>query len=593
MKRRFRTIRMQILVPLSVFMVAFLIFDSVLLYIYTSNYVTKSQYENADMLAMDAVMEMEEYSSLGWLIDYWKDNSSQMDLVYGDGELLAEKEESLRKSHPELLEYTSVTTDMASAMSDTDQKLFAEICYSMLSSDFDRMKRSQKPLYMYSFKVTGENETVYLITGTREDEKRISDGGELFELGVTMEYQEGLYPVLDELIKTGKDVNELERSNEAGADHNVVHVFRPVYADGEMVAVVGVALNSQKLYMMVYRMSVVLILITALLFIISGFAIFIQLDRIVIKPIKIERRIIERYERDKRPEEVKESLSELKLDNELRSLAESFSSMVIELDRYMGEIRSVTAEKERIGAELSLATRIQADMLPNIFPAFPDRDEFDIYATMTPAKEVGGDFYDYFLIDDDHLCMVMADVSGKGVPAALFMMASKNIIANNAMLDKSPAQILEDTNTVICANNREEMFVTVWLGILEISTGKLTAANAGHEYPAIRCADGSFELYNDKHGFVVGGLDGIRYEEYELMLSPGAMIFVYTDGVAEATNAEKELFGTDRMIEALNTEPYAQPKDILDNVRKAVDGFVKEAEQFDDLTMLCMEYIGT
>ncbi len=244
----------------------------------------------------------------------------------------------------------------------------------------------------------------------------------------------------------------------------------------------------------------------------------------------------------------------------------------------------------RIESELNLATRIQADMLPNIYPAFPDRKEFDIYATMDPAKEVGGDFYDFFLIDPDHLCMVMADVSGKGVPAALFMMASKIILANNAMMGKSPAQILSDTNAAICSNNREEMFVTVWLGILEISTGKLTAANAGHEYPVIKRSDGGFELFKDKHGFVIGGMSGVRYKEYELTLTPGSKIFVYTDGVPEATDSAGSMFGTDAMLAALNKDPAAEPERILKNVRGAVDEFVKQAEQFDDLTMLCMEY---
>ncbi|MBQ7152942.1 MAG: serine/threonine-protein phosphatase, partial [Clostridia bacterium] len=226
-------------------------------------------------------------------------------------------------------------------------------------------------------------------------------------------------------------------------------------------------------------------------------------------------------------------------------------------------------------------------------PAFPDRSECDIYATMNPATEVGGDFYDFFLVDSDHLCMVMADVSGKGVPAALFMMASKIILANNAMMGKSPAQILQDANAAICSNNREEMFVTVWIGILEISTGKLTAANAGHEYPVLKAPDGGFELYKDKHGFVVGGMDGARYKEYELQLQPGSKLFVYTDGVPEATSAENELFGTDRMLAALNGAPAdAGTKDYLESVRSAVDGFVMEAEQFDDLTMLCMEYKG-
>ena len=231
-------------------------------------------------------------------------------------------------------------------------------------------------------------------------------------------------------------------------------------------------------------------------------------------------------------------------------------------------------------------------MLPSIYPPFPDRTEFDIYATMDPAKEIGGDFYDFFLIDNDHLGIVMADVSGKGIPAALFMMASKIIIANNAKMGKSPAQVLTDTNASICSNNKAEMFVTVWLGILEISTGRLTAANAGHEYPVIKHADGGFELYKDKHGFVIGGMDGVKYKEYELTLTPGSKLFLYTDGVPEATDAAGDMFGTERMLDTLNGNKDVDPVQTLKNMRAAVDGFVKDAEQFDDLTMLCLEYKG-
>jgi len=281
-----------------------------------------------------------------------------------------------------------------------------------------------------------------------------------------------------------------------------------------------------------------------------------------------------------------------KTGDEVEELARSFAAISHKTVEYMQKVVQVTAEKERIGAELSLATNIQASMLPHIFPAFPTRNEFDIYASMDPAKEVGGDFYDYFLIDDDHLGLVIADVSGKGVPAALFMMASKIILQSVAVLGHSPAEILRRTNEAVCSNNEAEMFVTVWLGILELSTGKLTAANAGHEFPAIRQPGGAFELYKDKHGFVIGGMDGVRYKEYEVQLQPGAKLFVYTDGVAEATNAEKELFGTERMIDALNRDPDASPQDILKNVRSDVDAFVKDAEQFDDLTMLCVEYRG-
>jgi sigma-B regulation protein RsbU (phosphoserine phosphatase) len=182
--------------------------------------------------------------------------------------------------------------------------------------------------------------------------------------------------------------------------------------------------------------------------------------------------------------------------------------------------------------------------------------------------------------------MVMADVSGKGVPAALFMMMSKILVNNFAMMGGSPAKVLEQVNSQICKNNDEEMFVTVWFGVLEISTGKITAANAGHEYPMLKKADGSFELFKDKHGFVIGGMDGMKYKEYEFTLERGGTLFLYTDGVAEATNAKNELFGTERMLEALNADPNAAPKILLENMKNAVDEFVGDAPQFDDLTML-------
>ena len=283
---------------------------------------------------------------------------------------------------------------------------------------------------------------------------------------------------------------------------------------------------------------------------------------------------------------------QVKNNDEIGVLASSIDQMEDHIVEYVGNLTKATAEKERISTELSLAQRIQADMLPNIYPAFPDRPEFDIFASMEPAKEVGGDFYDFFFVDPDHLCMMIADVSGKGVPAALFMMASRIILANNAMMGKNPARILAETNAAICSNNREEMFVTVWLGILEISTGHLVASNAGHEYPVIRKPDGNFELFMDKHGFVIGGLETARYKDYEITLEPGSKLFLYTDGVPEATDGKEEQFGTERMIEALNSDPDADPEHVLANMRKTVNKFVNGAEQFDDLTMMCFEYKG-
>ena len=242
--------------------------------------------------------------------------------------------------------------------------------------------------------------------------------------------------------------------------------------------------------------------------------------------------------------------------------------------------------------ELNMATEIQMSMLPLTFPAFPDRSEFDIYASMDPAKEVGGDFYDFFLIDDDHLATVIADVSGKGVPAALFMMSSKILLNDHATIGGSPAEILERVNKLVYANNKAHMFVTVWLGILEISTGKLTSASAGHEYPMIN-VNGKYELLKDKHGLAIGAMPNSKYKDTEITLNKGDSVFVYTDGVAEATDANNELFGTDRTLEALNAiQAGVSQKEILAGVRSAVDAFVKEAPQFDDLTMLGLKYFG-
>ncbi len=331
------------------------------------------------------------------------------------------------------------------------------------------------------------------------------------------------------------------------------------------------------------------ILVLTLLIVLLALAAALTLASRIVKPVeKMTRRLNDLQGGDG----TFEMEDAYRTGDEIQVLAESFASLSKRAREYIAQITAITAEKERIGTELALATRIQADMLPNIFPAFPDRAEFDIYAVMDPAKEVGGDFYDYFLVDEDHLCMVIADVSGKGVPAALFMMASKIILANNAMMGKSPARILTDTNAAICANNREEMFVTVWLGILEISTGILTAANAGHEYPMLKKADGSFAVVKDAHGFVIGGMDGVKYKEYRMQLEPGDKLFFYTDGVPEATDADKELFGTERLLDALNRDPASSPERLLKNVRAAVDGFVGDAEQFDDLTMMCMQYFG-
>ena len=233
-------------------------------------------------------------------------------------------------------------------------------------------------------------------------------------------------------------------------------------------------------------------------------------------------------------------------------------------------------------------------MIPDTFPQEPEKTGVDLYGIMIPAKEVGGDFYDFYRVDDDHLALIMADVSGKGIPGALFMMTTK-VMAENAITAENtnnPARIMEMLNEQICKHNKEEMFVTLWLGILDIRTGLVKAVNAGHEYPIMKQPNGSFEIMRDRHGFVLGGMEGIKYKEYEFTMEPGAKLFLYTDGVPEATGADNKMFGMDRTVETLRSAENESPKSILQAVNDSVNEFIGDTMQFDDLTMLCVHYIG-
>lgn len=360
---------------------------------------------------------------------------------------------------------------------------------------------------------------------------------------------------------------------------------------GEVVAILDVYVPMLLIdkTLMEYVFSV--ILATVALVFLFVFLYLGYLRRKVLLPIQTITEHTERFVRDESGFSA-EAL-DIHTGDEIELLARALGKMEIDLGTYIRELTAVTAEKERIGAELGVATHIQASMLPCIFPAFPERPEFDIYATMTPAKEVGGDFYDFFLVDDDHLAMVMADVSGKGVPAALFMVIAKTLIKNIAQTGLGPGAALEKANNQLCENNEAEMFVTAWLGVLELSTGRLVAANAGHEYPAVQKAGGDYALLRDKHGFVLAGMEGSRYQEYTLALHPGDRLYLYTDGVAEATDARSELYGTGRMLAALNRNKDASCETLLRRMQQDIDRFVGDAPQFDDITMLSLMLRGT
>ena len=281
---------------------------------------------------------------------------------------------------------------------------------------------------------------------------------------------------------------------------------------------------------------------------------------------------------------------DIKTGDEIQSLSESFNFMLAELENYIANLSKVTAEKERIGAELDIAKHIQASMLPCIFPAFPERKEIDIYATMEPAKEVGGDFYDFFMVDDTHLAIVMADVSGKGVPAALFMVIGKTLIKDHTTPDCDLGKVFTQVNKLLCESNSEDLFITAFEGVLDLVTGEFNYVNAGHEMPFICKAGGNFEFHKIRAAFVLAGMEGMKYRAGSMTLEPGDKIFQYTDGVTEATNVNNELYGMDRLGAILNKVKEKTPHEILPAVKQDIDEFVGEAPQFDDITMLCLEY---
>ncbi len=332
-----------------------------------------------------------------------------------------------------------------------------------------------------------------------------------------------------------------------------------------------------------------MLIISLLIITIALLIYMLGIEKIVIRPVKklahFTANIIQagRFEKQK---------IVLHTGDEIEELGGAVNVMIEKLEEYIENLTAVTSEKERIGAELGVATHIQSSMLPCIFPAFPDRDEFDIYATMTPAKEVGGDFYDFFMVDDRHLAMVMADVSGKGVPAALFMVIGKTLIKDHTVPGRNLGEVFTEVNNILCESNDNGMFITAFEGVLDLVTGEFRYVNAGHEKPFIYRKGKGYEEYKTRAGFVLAGMENIKYKEQVIQLEAGDRIFQYTDGVTEATDMDKQLYGMDRLNSVLNMKCVeCSPEETLRLVKADIDAFVGGADQFDDITMLCLEYV--
>ena len=371
-----------------------------------------------------------------------------------------------------------------------------------------------------------------------------------------------------------------------GLKPHITTIVPVTNSEGDVTALLCIQRPIHELETAIIRFMLHIVVIVLIMGALASHLAARSLAKWVFIPIK---RVSDEASRFARENTKGEELGDVSRFEEIDTLSRSIDKMETDMVNYIENLTAYTAERERIGMELSFAKNIQHSSLPAKFPAFPDRTDFDIYAYMKPAREVGGDFYNFRLLDDDHLAMWIGDVSDKGVPAALFMMAINIVINNRASMGGTPAEIMAFVNNNICEHNEANLFVTIWLGILEISTGRLTFVNAGHEEPALYRKGGSFELYKTKHNVAVGVFPDIEYTSYDIHLGRGDKLFVYTDGVPEATDMFDKLYTTGRMLEALNKYRDGAPQEILEGVRKSVKEFVGGRPQFDDLTMLGFE----
>ena len=543
---------------------------------------------------------MEEYRSLPWLLEYWlvhrEELSAELKLRKGmEGQSDAVWRTLLERGIDSL---EAVTSEEAETFSAEDQRLFAKACYLAIERRFDTMGRNFGMENLNCVTLINRDTAYPLLHGRSEEEQAANYS----PLGEKWPFNADLHPAIDEMYAEREDRLYVEKVTSTVNGVEYLFSYLPLVMDGETMVYLYGARTLTEVNRHIASLARTTELINAVLLTLYGVGLLLSLYLLALRPLKRVQTIVQQYRKSKDSDAAREALDAIRSRNEIGRIAHDISLLAAALDWYMDESNQLAVEQERISTELGLATEIQANMLPSIFPAFPERREFDLYATMDPAKEVGGDFYDFFMTDDDHLAMVAADVSGKGVPAALFMMIAKAILKTKVQEDAVPSEALLAANAALAENNSEDMFVTVWLGVLELSTGRLTYANAGHE-KLLLCRQGKWDFVSgDYRGVALAAfepedLDALpekyQFHDHVVQLQPGDALFQYTDGVTEATNANDELFGDGRLLEAINSAPSAEPRRLLPYIRGKIDEFAKGVEQFDDITMLGMQYKGT
>ncbi len=515
-----------------------------------------------------------EYKSLPWLLDYWKGNA---DAIKND----ERSSLTLDDIQPQLTRLghampTEVTVEEAMSMSPEDQLLFAKYCY-LSTQDFCTLMFPDSEVTSVLFVEASDNDDNKLVIfDSHPAETDIPLGnvedGIMFDTAFDNTIDAVYANVLRWSFTTPNDMyfgikdtfSEYEKLQ--GYECYALFESSNIYED---MTFVSYTRNS---------VTTMLIIVFAIILLFLYF--------IVPRPLEQLKKCVAEYAKTKDVQLLTKNLSHIHTNNEIADFADEFSNLAQEMERHVKEVQLLAEEKQKDKTELEIATSIQKQMMPQVFPG---NDSFALSAALKPAKEIGGDFYDCYMIDDDHLALTIADVSGKGVASALFMAMSKIMLKNRTLLGGTPSQILTDVNNWICEGNENLMFVTVWHAILTISTGELVCANAGHEYPAIRFGEKPFELIKTEHSVVLGAFDDLEFEDETYILSSGDALFVYTDGVTEAQTADEAMFGEERLTDALRLcGSDDTPEEIIAKVREAIDSYTGSAPQYDDYTMLCL-----
>ena len=559
------------------------------LYSFSTRYVLERLETSGFSTAEDLKGFIFDFPAHDWLLRYWYEHYDEMDIdydaVYTGSSKTEEKYAHLVESNPGFRPDYAAAEDVE-ALSPQDQKLYAEIVYSWL---IDRIDYTQSAYDLdYFFCVVTEkpyDQQFILFIAADEGEQRGNAPGQIYPIGKTIKVAKGIQEAMTSTVE-GNPKAALS------ADKKFYDYFYSMTSFDEHEVLLVLTINVTRVRNAVKHYLSDFGLLFVVLMIALAAGCLLMINYLVLWPLKEVQMNISLYKETKDSQTVADNLLKLRSHNEIAELSGDLAKMAEELNAFMIRNEQIAVKEEHDKTELALAGRIQASMLPAVFPPYPDRKDFEIYASMTPAREVGGDFYDFFLVDDSHLCLMIADVSGKGIPAALFMMASKILLEHNVKMGKTPAQVLYDVNTALCNKNVEDMFVTAWIGILDLAAGKMICANAGHEYPIMRKPGEPYEIIKDKHGLVLGGMRDVGYRDYELEMDPGASLFLYTDGLTEAIDPDKQMFGTERIEEKLNTDPDRSPEEIVRGMKEAVGEYVKGMEPFDDLTMMSFTYHG-